>query len=90
MSELVSMIDEYKDRVGGPSDASIGRAIGVARQTISSWRRRGIHDLPERSTLIALADLLGRDYVSQVLPAVLRDTGYIDPDAETQANDEVG
>ena len=89
MSELVGLIDAYKDKVGGPSDASISRAIGVARQTISSWRRRGIHDLPDRSSLLALADLLAVDYTTVVLPAVLRDTGYLVESAPPD-NSDVG
>lgn len=90
VSELVALIDAYKDTVGGPSDASVGRAIGVARQTISSWRRRGISDLPERASLIALADLIGVDYATVVLPAVLRDTGYLTDPPEPEITDDVG
>ena len=30
MSELLRIVDDYKDRHGQPSDASIARAIGVA------------------------------------------------------------
>jgi uncharacterized membrane protein YkvA (DUF1232 family) len=78
MSRLLAIIDEYKDTHGGPSDSSIARAIGVAPQTISSWRTRGIRDLPERDTLRALAALTHLSYESDVLPAVLLDIGYID------------
>lgn len=89
MSELVALIDDYKDRVGGPSDASIARAIGVARQTVSAWRQRGIHDMPERETLTKLAALIGVDYEDVVLTAALRDSGYMrrrnDPPAASSA-----
>jgi hypothetical protein len=78
VSHLLAVIDEYKDRTGQPSDASISRAIGVARQTISSWRRRGIKDLPEFETLVNLAALTGRDYESVVLRAALIDAGWIE------------
>lgn len=58
MSRLLALIDDYKDRHGQPSDASIARAIGVAPQTLSSWRKRGIKDLPEPETLEHLAAFL--------------------------------
>jgi transposase-like protein len=77
MSHLLAIIDEYKDAHGAPSDSSIARALGVAPQTISSWRKRGIKQLPERETLLALARLVRRDYERDVLPAVLRDIGYV-------------
>lgn len=80
VSRLVAIIDDYRDRTGQPSDASIARAIGVARQTLSSWRRRGIRELPERDSLIALAHLTGRDYPTVVLRAALLDAGWITED----------
>lgn len=78
MSELVKIIDEYRDRRGQPSDASIARAIGIAPQTLSSWRKRGIKDPPERETLRRLAALVGLPYETHVLTAALVDAGYID------------
>lgn len=80
MSQLIDLIDDYKARHGQPSDASIARAIGVAPQTVNSWRKRGLRDLPDRDTLHRLATLLVVDY-STVLGAVLADIGYIE-DAE--------
>lgn len=90
MSHLLAIIDEYKDAHGAPSDSSIARALGVAPQTISSWRKRGIKQLPERETLLALARLTRKDYGSVVLPAVLLDIGYITPptsDGERKAGE---
>lgn len=78
MSQLVAIIDDYKDRTGQPSDASISRAIGVARQTVSSWRRRGLRELPDRGSLVELAHLTGRDYESVILRAALLDTGWLE------------
>jgi transcriptional regulator with XRE-family HTH domain len=75
MSKLLAIIDRYKDTHGQPSDASIARAVGVAPQTISSWRKRGIRELPARDTLIRLADFMRVDY-ADVLHATLVDTGY--------------
>lgn len=77
MSELLALIDDWKDAHGQPSDASIARAIGASRQTLSSWRTRGIRELPEQDTLKTLAGFLGLDYITVVLPAVLRDIEYL-------------
>lgn len=87
MSELVTLIDAYKDRVGGPSDASIGRAIGVARQTISAWRTRGISEPPSVDTMKRLADFLSVDYETVVLRAALIDAGWIDKPTKEDAPD---
>lgn len=80
MSRLVALIDEYKDTHGAPSDSSIARAIGAKPQTVSSWRTRGIRQPPERETLRALAALIGKDYLTVVLDAALRDAGWIQDD----------
>lgn len=77
MSEFVALIDSWKDAHGQPSDSSIARAIGIRPQTISSWRTRGIRELPEQETLIRLAAFLRVDLERVLLPAVLRDSGYI-------------
>lgn len=87
MSHLVKLIDEYKDAHGAPSDSSIARAIGVAPQTISSWRQRGIRKPPETETLRALAWFIQRDYVTVVLHAALRDAGWIDEEDESKAGE---
>lgn len=78
MSELLRIIDEYKDTHGAPSDSSIARAIGVAPQTISSWRRRGIKEPPSVDTLKRMAEFMGLDYRTRVLQAALVDAGYQD------------
>lgn len=75
MSELVRLIDDYKDRHGQPSDASIARAIGVAPQTINSWRTRGIRELPSDAALRRLAQLLRLDHEDYVLQVALFDIG---------------
>lgn len=77
MSELVAVIDEYRDHHGQPSEASVARAVGVAPATMNAWRNRGIRELPERDTLLRLARLTGRSYEDVILPAVLRDIGYL-------------
>ena len=75
MSKLLALIDAYKDTHGQPSDASIARAVGVTTQTLSSWRRRCIRELPARDTLVSLADFIRVPY-ADVLAAVLVDIGY--------------
>lgn len=78
MSELVRIIDDYRDTHGRPSDASIARAIGIAPQTLSSWRKRGIRELPDSDTLRALAAFVGLPYSSYVLEVALFDAGWRD------------
>lgn len=90
MSNLLALIDDYKDRHGNPSDSSIARAIGTAPQTISSWRRRGIKEPPAREVLRALADFLKVDYERVVLRAALVDAGWIDPGPQSTSTSDVG
>lgn len=79
MSQLIRLIDAHRAANGMPSEASIARAIGVAPQTLNSWRNRGIRELPSRDTLKALAQLLRVDFESTVLKAALVDTGWVVP-----------
>lgn len=76
MSRLVELIDDYKDRHGQPSDASIARAVGIAPQTLNSWRKRGIRDLPNADTLRRLAGFLGIEDEDTFYAAGV-DAGYI-------------
>lgn len=76
MSELLRIIDDYRDAHGQPSDASVARAIGIAPQTLSSWRKRGIRDLPADETLENLALLVRLPYEEYVLQVALYDAGY--------------
>ena len=77
MSKLLAIIDAYKDTHGQPSDASIARAVDIAPQTLSSWRKRGIRDLPEADTIRRLSDFLRVSYVT-VFHAAAVDAGYLD------------
>lgn len=87
---LVALIDEYRDKHGQPPDASIARAIGVAPQTISSWRRRGIREMPNPETLRSLAAFLKVDE-SVTFYAAGVDAGYIiERLAEDQPVSDVG
>lgn len=78
MSKLLALIDDYKDRTGGPSDSSIARAIGISPQALHSWRRRGIKEPPNVDTLRNLAALMRVDYRDVVLTAVLIDIGLLE------------
>lgn len=78
MSRLVALIDTYRDTHGHPSDASIARVVGVAPQTISSWRKRGVRQPPAPDTLRALARLINEDYETVGLRAALLDAGWIE------------
>lgn len=96
MSKLVDLIDDYKDRHGQPSDASIARAIGIAPQTLNSWRKRGIKELPNAETLHRLAGFLRVDQ-EVVYYAAGVDAGYIiehetegTPDLDLAAGLETG
>lgn len=82
MSKLVALIDTYKDAHGNPSDSSIARAIDIAPQTISSWRKRGIREAPGTATLRKLAALMRVDYRTVVLEAVLIDIGLIEDNGD--------
>lgn len=90
MSELLRIIDDWKDRHGQPSDASIARAIGVAPQTISSWRKRGIREPPAIETLRTLAEFMHLPYEDYVLQAALVDAGWRKEMPELPTNTERG
>jgi DNA-binding XRE family transcriptional regulator len=76
MSRLLAMIDEYRDAHGQPSDASIARAIGIAPQTLNSWRKRGIKEPPKPETMHRLAAFLGKSN-EELYWAIGVDTSYI-------------
>ncbi|MCW2785193.1 MAG: putative transcriptional regulator [Marmoricola sp.] len=76
MSRLTDLIDTFRDANGGRSDASIARQAGMAPQTISSWRTRGLKELPKQDMLRGLASVLGLPD-EEVFYAAGVDTGYI-------------
>lgn len=82
---LWTLLEEHLTR-SQRSEAALARAIGVKPQTLSSWKHRGFRVPPEASTLRRIATVTGTRY-SEVLTAVLRDTGYLDGD-DTQEVDE--
>lgn len=41
MSEVLRIIDAYKDANGQMADAAVARAIGISPQALSSLRKRG-------------------------------------------------
>lgn len=78
VSELLAMVDRYRDEHGQPSDASVARGAGIARQTISSWRIDGVKRMPTPETLQGLAQFLKLP-LEAVVMAAARDAGYLRP-----------
>ena len=76
-SRLVQLIDWYRSEHPDVTDAEMARRLGVSRANLSQWRSAGIRGWPARSTLVALAEAIGRPY-GEVLDAALVDTGYAD------------
>lgn len=84
MTELGKIIETHRDRHGHPPYASIARAIGVAPQTLDSWRNRGMRTLPRnKGPLRKLAVEVGLDY-DIIAQAIAVDVGLMDemPDYE--------
>lgn len=75
MSELWNLIQGHLDRYG-VRDAEFARRMGSSPQTLNSWKKRGVRQLPSKDLLEAVAEVTGRDY-RQVLDAALIDTGYL-------------
>lgn len=75
MGELGKLIQEYIDRQEyPPSDAAIGRRLGVTRSTVGNWKRGDA--MPKPDNLRDLATLMGVSY-TRVLDAALADSGYL-------------
>lgn len=65
-------LDEY-----GVTDAEFARRMHVSPQTLNSWKKRGVRQLPSRDKLDAVAELTRNSY-AHVLDAALVDAGYKD------------
>ena len=78
--QLIKIIDEHRERVGQPSEASIARALGVTPQAVSAWRKQSAR-LPAATTLRKLAALTHVPY-EEVLRASLVDAGYLTKDEQ--------
>jgi transcriptional regulator with XRE-family HTH domain len=74
-SQILSLLDEFKDSVG-ITHAEVARRIGISRQNLDLWRRRGIRTMPSCEVLEGIARAIDRDYVT-VLTAALSDVGYL-------------
>lgn len=78
VSELMKILDGYRDRHGQPSWASIARSIGVVPQTLDTWRHRGMKTYPRNlEPFRNLADLVGLDY-KVIIDAIAFDVGLAD------------
>ncbi|QIN93633.1 immunity repressor [Gordonia phage DumpsterDude] len=69
-SLIQAHLDEY-----GVTDAEFARRMGVSPQTLNSWKKRGVRQLPARDKLEAVAELTRNTY-AHVLDAALVDAGY--------------
>lgn len=78
MTELGKIIEGHRDRHGQQSYASIARAIGIAPQTLDSWRNRGMKTMPRNTEpLRLLAREVGLPELV-IAHAVAVDIGLID------------
>ena len=77
MGQLIDLIDEWRDRHGQPSEASVSRAISNSDKTVNAWRHRGIKDMPDQATLQKLAVLLNLPPERVVMAAAI-DAGYLE------------
>jgi len=77
VGNLWDLIQAYLDDTGGTSAAALSRRIGSKPQTLSSWKTRGIRELPSVDTLRNLADAIEVPY-DIVLRAAEADAGYRD------------
>lgn len=74
VSELWAIIQAHLDEYG-VREAAFARRMGTKPQTLSSWKHRGLKELPERRLLEAVAREARQPYET-VLRAVLADIGY--------------
>jgi hypothetical protein len=74
MGELWRIIQAHLDRYG-VREAAFARQIGTVSQTLSSWKHRGLKQLPSKDLLEAVARETTTPY-EDVLAAVLVDIGY--------------
>ena len=87
MSHLWDIVQAHRDRYG-PSVSEVARRMGVGAQTLFNWRDRPLASLPNRRTLIALAEVTNTPY-NDVLRAALIDAGYeVTDDAPPAAQGE--
>lgn len=69
------LIDEHLGKMEfPPSKRQLAARLDVSPQTITNWQL-GIHDLPDRENLEAVAAFVGKTY-DDVLRAALAETGY--------------
>lgn len=76
VSHLWEIIQAHLDEYG-VRDAALARRMGTPAQTLNSWKKRGLKQLPERRLLEAVARETRTPY-NEVLNAVLVDTHYLE------------
>lgn len=77
-AQLLALIDDFRE-AAGITHAEVARRIGISRQNLDLWRRRGMRAMPTSEVLQGVAQAIGRDYIS-VLTAALNDVGYLRTD----------
>ena len=75
MGDLWGIAQRHMDAFGVRA-AALARRMGTSPQTLSSWKQRGVHQLPSVDLLEALARETRTPY-GEVLAAALRDAGYL-------------
>lgn len=81
MSQLWKIVQQHADDFG-VREAEIARRMGTTPQTLNSWKKRGLRQLPESRLLYGLAVVARVPYES-VLSAALHDTHYL-PEEEVR------
>ncbi|GGG04479.1 hypothetical protein GCM10007304_18250 [Rhodococcoides trifolii] len=83
MSEIWNIIQSHLDSVG-VSEAEFARRMNSSPQTLNSWKKRGLRQLPDKRLLNAVSELTGVGYLA-VLRAALVDTEYLLATAEPES-----
>lgn len=80
MSHLWAIVQAHLDK-HGVREAAVARKMGTVPQTLNSWKKRGVRQLPSPRLLQALARVTETDYLT-VLVAALQDTGHLSSDSQ--------
>lgn len=85
MGELYDIAQRHMDAYGVRA-AALARRMDMSPQALSSWKTRGVRELPTKASLEALARETRTPY-GDVLTAALRDVGYLPPKEREQRGD---
>lgn len=86
MGYLWQIVQQHLDEYG-VREAALARRMGTSAQTLNSWKKRGVRQLPSVKLLAALSRETRTTY-TQVLTAALLDAKYLpDPTAAHDSAD---